>query len=66
MQHECSMNTARKPYPSDVSDDEWAFVAPYLTLQSEHAMQRKYDLHEVYNGRRWLGHAGAQWRMLPP
>jgi hypothetical protein len=22
----------RKRYPSDVSDDEWAFVAPYLTL----------------------------------
>src|SRR5215204_3139022 len=22
----------RKPYPSDVSDEEWAFVAPYLAL----------------------------------
>jgi hypothetical protein len=22
----------RKPYPSDVSDEEWTFVAPYLTL----------------------------------
>ncbi|HEX3054109.1 MAG TPA: IS5/IS1182 family transposase, partial [Aggregatilineaceae bacterium] len=27
----------RKSYPSDVSDDEWAFVAPYLTLMSEDA-----------------------------
>ena len=26
---------ARKPYPSDVTDDEWAFVAPYLTLMRE-------------------------------
>ena len=26
------METTRKPYPTDVSDDEWAFVAPYLTL----------------------------------
>src|SRR5450756_1129631 len=26
------METIRKPYPSDVSDEEWAFVAPYLTL----------------------------------
>src|SRR6266702_573901 len=25
----------RKPYPSDVSDDEWAFVAPYLLLMAE-------------------------------
>jgi len=27
-------NTPRKPYPSDVTDDEWAFVAPYLTLMT--------------------------------
>ncbi|MBM4107934.1 MAG: IS5/IS1182 family transposase, partial [Phycisphaerae bacterium] len=26
---------ARKPYPTDVTDDEWAFVAPYLTLMRE-------------------------------
>jgi hypothetical protein len=32
---------ARKPYPSDVSDDEWAFVAPYLTLMSEEAPRRE-------------------------
>ncbi|MBR8422970.1 transposase, partial [Burkholderia cenocepacia] len=24
----------RKPYPSDVSDEEWSFAAPYLTLMS--------------------------------
>jgi transposase len=57
--------TPRKPYPSDVSDDEWAFVAPYLTLLNEQALQRKYDLREVYNGLRWLVRTGAQWRMLP-
>ena len=33
----------RKPYPSDVSDDEWEFVAPYLSLLAPEAMQRKYD-----------------------
>ena len=25
-------NPSRNPYPSDVTDDEWWFVAPYLTL----------------------------------
>jgi transposase len=44
----------RKPYPSDVSDDEWAFVAPYLTLMTEAAPQRDYPLREVFNGLRWL------------
>jgi transposase len=55
----------RKPYPSDVSDDEWAFVAPYLTLMTEDAPQRDYPLREVFNGLRWLARSGAQWRMLP-
>jgi transposase len=55
----------RKPYPSDVSDDEWAFVAPYLTLMTEDAPQRDYPLREVFNGLRWLARAGAQWRMIP-
>src|SRR5829696_5313083 len=57
--------TARKPYPSDVSDDEWAFVAPYLTLMREDAPQRDHPLREVFNGLRWLARIGAQWRMLP-
>lgn len=55
----------RKPYPSDVSDDEWAFVAPYLTLMTEAAPQRDYPLREVFNGLRWMARTGAQWRMLP-
>ena len=33
------MNPSRTPYPTDVSDDEWAFVAPYLTLLPEDAVQ---------------------------
>ena len=56
---------ARKPYPSDVTDDEWAFVAPYLTLMSTDAPQRKYELREVFNALRWMVRAGAPWRLLP-
>jgi transposase len=56
---------ARKPYPSDVSDEEWAFVAPYLTLMREDAPQREHALREVFNGLRWIVRAGAPWRMLP-
>ncbi len=56
---------ARNPYPSAVSDDEWAFVAPYLTLMSEEATQREYPLRDVFNGLRWIVRVGASWRMLP-
>jgi transposase len=55
----------RKAYPSDVSDDEWAFVALYLTLMTEEAPQRTYHLREVFNGLRWNARAGAPWRMMP-
>jgi transposase len=55
----------RKIYPSDVSDEEWAFVAPYLTLMTEDAPQRDYPLREVFNGLRWIVRAGASWRMMP-
>jgi transposase len=55
----------RKAYPSDVSDEEWAFVAPYLTLMTEEAPQREHSLREVFNGLRWLIRAGAPWRMMP-
>jgi transposase len=58
-------NTPRKPYPTDVSDDEWAFVAPYLTLMDPDAPQRVHDLREVFNAVRWIVRAGAPWRLLP-
>jgi transposase len=61
---------ARKPYPSDVTDDEWMFVAPYLTLMREDAPQREHDLREVFNALRWIVRAGSPWRYmandLPP
>ena len=52
-------------YPSDVSDEEWAFVAPYLTLCREDAKQREYSLRAVFNALRWLVRSGAHWRMMP-
>jgi transposase len=55
---------ARKPYPSDVSDAEWAFAAPYLTLMREDAPQREHDLREVFNALRWMVRAGSPWRYL--
>jgi transposase len=55
----------RKAYPSDVSDDEWAFVAPYLTLMKEAAPQREHALREVFNGLRYIVRTGVQWRLMP-
>ena len=56
---------SRKPYPSDVSDEEWALVAPYLTLLPEEAGQREHPLREVFNGLRYLVRYGVAWRAMP-
>jgi len=52
-------------YPSDVSDEEWAFVAPYLTLCREDAPQREHALRAVFNGLRYIVRTGNQWRFMP-
>lgn len=59
------MENNHKPYPTDVHDDEWAFVAPYLTLMTPDAPQRTHDLRDVFDGLRWMVRAGAGWRLLP-
>ena len=48
-----------------MSDDEWAFAAPYLTLMRPDVPQRVHDPREVFNALRWIVRAGAPWRMLP-
>lgn len=59
------METFRKPYPSDVSDEEWSLIVPYLTLQREDAGQREHSLREVFNGLRYIIKTGAPWRWMP-
>src|SRR5437016_5648183 len=55
----------RKHYPSDVSDEEWALVVPYLTLMTPAAPQRVYALRDVFDALRWIVRTGAQWDYMP-
>lgn len=55
----------RKRYPTDVSDEEWAFAAPYLTLTEEEAPQRLYPLRAIFNGLRYLAKCGTLWPPIP-
>jgi transposase len=52
-------------YPSDVSDEEWEFCAPYLTLMNPEAPQRRHSLRALFNALRYLAKTGVQWRYLP-
>jgi transposase len=59
------MSEIQRAYPSDVTGDEWAFVAPYLTLLPEDSAQRVHDLRQVFNGLRYIVKTGGQWRYMP-
>jgi transposase len=52
-------------YSSDVTDEEWTFCAPYLTLMKEDAPQREYDSRAMFNAVRYMVRAGCPWRMIP-
>jgi transposase len=58
-------NKGQIGYPSDVTDEEWAFVAPYLALCREDSEQREYSLRAVFNGLRYIVRTGGQWRYMP-
>jgi transposase len=59
------MKTTRKSYPSDVSDTEWEFLAPFLSLMREDAPQREYPLRTMFNALRYVVRACCPWRMMP-
>jgi transposase len=48
------MKKTHPGYPSDVSNEEWAFAAPCLTLIREAAPQREYPLGYLFNAVRYL------------
>lgn len=52
-------------YASDVTDEEWSFCAPYLTLMKEDAPQRAYPMRALFNAARDMVRAGCPWRMIP-
>jgi transposase len=60
----CALPT-RNPYPSDVTDEEWSLVVPYLTLMKEVAPQRDYWLRELFNALRYMIRYGIAWRAMP-
>jgi transposase len=55
----------RRGYPSDVTDEEWSFVLPYLLLCREDSSHREHDLREVFNAVRYVAKTGCPWRWVP-
>lgn len=56
---------SRLRYPSDLTDDEWALVAPQIPPAKPGGNKRTVDLREVMNGVMYVLSTGCQWRALP-
>jgi putative transposase len=55
----------RKPYPTDLTDEQWQLIAPFLAAAKPGGRPRKTDLREVVNALLYLVRSGCQWRMIP-
>jgi putative transposase len=55
----------RKPYPTDLTDEQWKLIEPFLPEAKPGGRPRKTDLREVVNALLYLVRAGCPWRMLP-
>lgn len=54
----------RKPYPSDLTDAQWAIIEPLIPVKKT-GRPRQVDMREVLNALFYIDRAGCQWDMLP-
>lgn len=54
----------RKPYPSDLTDEQWVILAPMIPINTD-GRPRVVDMREVVNAILYLDRSGCQWDMLP-
>src|ERR1700744_2724980 len=52
-------------YPSDLTDEEWAHVAPLISPAKRGGNKRTVDVREIVNGLLYVLSTGCQWRAIP-
>ena len=56
---------ARKPYPTDLTDAQWAWIEPHMPPTETAGRHREVAMREVINAMLYLTRTGCSWRMLP-
>jgi putative transposase len=56
---------ARKPYPTDLTDQQWWLIEPMMPRPKLGGRPRTIDLREVINGMFYLTRSGCAWRLIP-
>jgi transposase len=55
----------RKPYPSDLTDEEWQIIEPLIPAAKPGGRPRSVNMREIINGILYVLRSGGAWRMLP-
>lgn len=64
-ENRCRYERGHLRYPSDLTDDEWAEVAPEIPPAKRGGNKRTVDVREVLNGLMYLLGTGCQWDAIP-
>lgn len=54
-----------KRYPTDLTDEEWLFIQPFLPSVAKRGRKPTTDLRDVLDALCYLARTGGGWRMLP-
>lgn len=57
--------SARKPYATDLTDEQWKTLEPLVPAPKPGPQEPKYARREILNGILYVNRTGCQWRMLP-
>jgi putative transposase len=55
----------RRPYPTDLTDQQWAMIEPWVRRAGGPGAPTQLDLREVVNALRYMNRTGCAWRLLP-
>jgi len=58
-------NRDKLRYPSDLTDEEWAHVAPLIPPAKHGGRKRQVVKRELVNGIMYVLSTGCQWRCIP-
>lgn len=56
---------SRTGYPTDISDEAWAIIAPLIPPSKHGGRKREVNIREVINGILYILRTGCAWRLLP-
>ena len=60
-----SSPSPRRPYPTDLTDEQWAVIEPWVQRTGGPGAPTQLDLRDVVNALRYMTRAGCAWRLLP-